>query len=39
MLSAVYYVDSVNGNDSWSGLAGAYDLGYYGPLEDDCQGE
>ena len=32
MLS-VYYVDAVNGNDSWSGLAGAYTSGTTGPWQ------
>ena len=31
MLSAVYYVDAVNGNDSYSGLAGAFTSGTTGP--------
>ena len=31
MLLSVYYVDCVNGNDSYSGLAGAYTSGITGP--------
>ena len=39
MLSAVYYVDAVGGNDAWNGLAGTYRLGHHGALEDDRQSQ